>query len=253
MNPHFRWFVEEIRKLPRSGPLNIIVRCNLTIIVANAKYQDLPRFFAQHKIHVISSLPYYDARNTDRQRGNGVFERSIRALKMLNEVGYGKLGSGLTLDLVYNPVGAFLPPPQQSIEDDFKQALKNQHGVDFNSLFTITNMPIARFLEYLIASDNLENYMEKLVNAFNPAAAQGVMCRNTLSIGWDGALYDCDFNQMLDIKIAHGSTPPHLRNIDWQALATREIKIDQHCYGCTAGSGSSCGGQIAPSPLLDRL
>ncbi len=238
MNPHFRWFVEEIRKQGKK----VIDRCNLTIIMANPSYRDLPQFFAKHKVYVVSSLPYYDKRNTDRQRGDGVFDDSIEALKLLNQVGYGKTGSGLELDLVYNPVGAFLPANQEALETDFKRELKSHFDVEFNHLYAITNMPINRFKEFLIQSENYEAYMEKLINAFNPTAAKGVMCRNTISVSWDGYLYDCDFNQMLDMKIESGGKPLHIKNVDWEQLAKREILIDQHCFGCTAGSGSSCGG-----------
>lgn len=239
MNPHFRWFVEEASKLGK----HIMVRCNLTIILANKKYHDLPEFFARHKVEVVSSLPHYTALRTDRQRGDGVFEKSIEALKMLNAVGYGKEGSGLHLNLVYNPTGAILPGPQGELEADYKKALMAQHGISFNNLYVITNMPISRFLDYLLVSGNYVDYMDKLIGAFNPAAALGVMCRNTLSIGWDGYLYDCDFNQMLDIKVT--GKAQHLRDFDFEALVGRDIVVDQHCYGCTAGLGSSCGGQVA--------
>lgn len=238
MNPNFRWFVEEIRKLDRA----VMVRCNLTIILANASYHDLPEFFAKHRVQVVSSLPYYDKRNTDRQRGDGVFEKSIEVLKMLNAVGYGKEGSDLILDLVYNPVGAFLPGPQKELEADFKRELQALFGISFNELYAITNMPISRFLEYLAESGNLESYLEKLVNAFNPIAAKDVMCRSTISVGWDGYVYDCDFNQMLDMKIEEKNAPAHVRQLDWAKLSKRSIQTNQHCFGCTAGSGSSCGG-----------
>jgi radical SAM/Cys-rich protein len=239
MNPNFRWFVEEITRLERK----VLVRCNLTILLANKHYADLPDFYRKHKVHVVSSLPYYDKRNTDKQRGDGVFTDSIEALKRLNAVGYAQEGSGLLLDLVYNPVGAFLPAPQAGLEADFKRELQAHFGIQFNSLYAITNMPISRFLDYLVESGNLEAYMEKLVSAFNPDAARGVMCRNTVSIGWDGYLYDCDFNQMLDMNIlgADGKRV-HIGAADWRALENRAIEINQHCYGCTAGSGSSCGG-----------
>ncbi|SDL54132.1 radical SAM/Cys-rich domain-containing protein [Catalinimonas alkaloidigena] len=237
MNPDFHWFVEEIRRLGR----RVMVRCNLTIIVANPKYHDLPSFFREHGVEVVSSLPHFSARRTDAQRGEGVFERSIRALRMLNEVGYGKEGSGLRLNLVYNPSGAFLPGDQEELQQEFKQKLKQEWGVEFNQLYAITNMPISRFLEYLLRSGNYDAYMHKLVAAFNPAAVPGVMCRNTLSVGWDGFLYDCDFNQMLDLTTADGS-PQHVRDFDAAALETRPIVVGQHCYGCTAGAGSSCGG-----------
>jgi len=240
MNPNFRWFVEEISALGK----HIIVRCNLTIILANKKYNDLPQFFKKHKVEVVSSLPYFSASKTDSQRGDGVFEQSIKALQMLNEVGYGIEGSGLTLNLVYNPSGAFLPSSQQELEAEFKRQLKRKYNIVFNSLFAITNLPVSRFLDYLIESNNYEEYMEKLVNAFNPTAAAGVMCRNTVSIGWDGFMYDCDFNQMLDLKLNHGC-PNHIKDFDSEALVNREIILNQHCYGCTAGAGSSCGGELA--------
>ncbi|MFN0276576.1 MAG: arsenosugar biosynthesis radical SAM (seleno)protein ArsS [Chitinophagales bacterium] len=239
MNPDFRWFVEEISKLGRKT----MVRCNLTIIMANKKYHDLPEFFAQHKVEVISSLPFYNKSRTDAQRGDGVFEDSIAALKKLNTVGYGKPGTGLILNLVYNPSGAFLPGDQITLENQFKKELKRLYDIEFNSLFCITNMPISRFLDYLIESGNYESYMTKLIEAFNPVAAAGVMCRNTISIGWDGNIYDCDFNQMLGLKVNHGA-PDHIKNWNLEKLNAREIVVNQHCYGCTAGSGSSCGGAV---------
>lgn len=240
MNPDFRWFVAEVTRLGRK----VMVRCNLTIILANEKYRDLPEFYARNGVHVVSSLPYFDRSRTDRQRGDHVFDKSIEALRMLNGVGYGKLGSGLLLDLVYNPAGAFLPASQTSLETEFKRELKRRFDIEFNSLYAITNMPISRFLEYLEQSGNLEAYMERLAGAFNPAAAAGVMCRNTISVSWDGKLYDCDFNQMLEIPVSvEGSRT--VFEYDDQALSGREIALDQHCYGCTAGAGSSCGGETA--------
>jgi len=238
MNPNFRWFVEEIKKLDR----HIIVRCNLTIILANKKYHDLPEFYKLHNIEVVSSLPFYTQYRTDRQRGNGVFEDSIKALQMLNEAGYGKENTDLILNLVYNPAGAFLPPSQQSLKKEYKQALKQKFGIEFNNLYVITNMPINRYLDYLLTSGNYESYMEKLVNAYNPVAAANVMCRNTISIGWDGYLYDCDFNQMLELKV--NSNSKHISDFNITELNKREIIIGQHCYGCTAGAGSSCGGAV---------
>jgi radical SAM/Cys-rich protein len=239
MNPDFRWFVEEIKKLQR----HVIVRCNLTIVVANKKYHDLPQFYKHHNIEVVSSLPFYTQDRTDRQRGNGVFEDSIKSLQMLNETGYGKEGTCLILNLVYNPAGAFMPPPQASLEKEYKKALEERYGIEFNNLFAITNLPISRFLDYLLQSGNYEKYMEKLVNAYNPVAAAHVMCRNTISISWDGYLYDCDFNQMLDLKVSCSSK--HISQFNAGALNNRNIIIGQHCYGCTAGSGSSCGGVVA--------
>jgi len=234
MNPHFRWFVEELSKLGKK----IIVRCNLTIILANPKYNDLPEFFKKHKINVVSSLPYFTAKRTDAQRGDGVFEKSIQALQMLNAVGYGQQDSDLKLDLVYNPAGAFLPGDQMSLEAQFKRKLQ-EYDITFNDLFCITNLPISRFLEYLVKTEKYEDYMQELVNAFNPAAAVGVMCRNTISIGWDGYLYDCDFNQMLELKV---NGPNHISDFHLGDLEKRDIILNQHCDGCTAGAGSSCGG-----------
>jgi len=237
MNPHFRRFVEEASKI---GVKDFIVRSNLTIILANKKYHDLPEFFKKHNIHVVSSLPFYRKEKTDKQRGDGVFDKSIKSLQMLNEVGYAQEGTGLKLDLVYNPSGAFLPGDQAGLEADFKKQLMADFGIQFDSLFTITNLPISRFLEYLIASDNYEDYMDALVDAYNPAAVEGVMCRNTISVSYDGYLYDCDFNQMLEMKVA--SKGQHLSEFSLEELEKREICISQHCYGCTAGAGSSCQG-----------
>ena len=239
MNPDFRWFVEEIKKLNR----HIIVRCNLTIIVANRKFYDLPAFYKRYNIEVISSLPFYTQDRTDRQRGNGVFEESINALQLLNGQGYGIDGTGLLLNLVYNSAGAFLPPSQQILEKEYKQALKDKYNISFNELYTIVNMPINRYLDWLITTGNYEKYMEKLITAFNPAAAQHVMCRNTISVSWDGYLYDCDFNQMLDLKV--DCHTKHISQFDTHTLNKRNIIIGQHCYGCTAGAGSSCGGATA--------
>jgi radical SAM/Cys-rich protein len=239
MNPHFRWFVEKASKLGK----HIIVRSNLTILTTN-KFSDLPAFFKKHKVEVTCSLPFYSKSRTDRQRGKGTYDKSIVALKRLNEIGYGKEGSGLKLNLVYNPVGAFLPGDQEEIKQEFKKELKRTHDIEFNDLFTITNLPISRFLNFLLMSGNLEDYMEKLVESFNPSAAEGVMCRNTISIGWDGKLYDCDFNQMLEME-THQDSAQHIKDFDLASLNNREIRVNQHCFGCTAGAGSSCGGATA--------
>jgi len=239
MNPHFRWFVEGISALGK----HIIVRCNLTIILANPKYHDLPDFFKKHKIEVVSSLPYFSARRTDSQRGDGVFETSIKALQMLNAVGYGVEESNLILNLVYNPSGAFLPADQAGLEVEFKSQLSRKYEITFNSLFAITNLPVSRFLDYLIESENYEDYMEKLVEAYNPSAVPGVMCRSTVSVGWDGKLYDCDFNQMLELEIDVESHK-HIDNWNSEKILHRDIIVNQHCYGCTAGAGSSCGGTL---------
>jgi radical SAM/Cys-rich protein len=238
MNPDFRWFIGELGKLNK----HIIVRCNLTIVVSNKKFHDLPEFYKTHNVEIISSLPFYNADRTDRQRGEGVFKNSIEALRLLNNAGYGKDGSGLLLNLVYNPSGAFLPASQVELERQFKKELKHQHDIVFNNLYCITNMPISRYLEYLLRSGNFENYMDKLVGAFNPSAAAGVMCRNTISVGWDGFLYDCDFNQMLDLKV--NGEQHHVGDFNTSALNRRDIRLGQHCFGCTAGAGSSCGGSI---------
>jgi radical SAM/Cys-rich protein len=238
MNPHFRYFVSEAVK---RGVEEVIVRCNLTIIVANKKYYDLPEFFIENKVRVVSSLPYFDASKTDAQRGEGVFGKSIEALKMLNAVGYGVEGSKHKLDLVYNPNGAFLPGDQQTLEGQFKRQLKRNFDIEFNNLLCITNLPIARFLDYLIASENYDEYMEKIVNAYNPAAVRNVMCRDSISVSWDGWLYDCDFNQMLELKVDK-ELGNHISEFDEEKLNQRTIKTGQHCFGCTAGAGSSCQG-----------
>lgn len=242
MNPDFRWFVESIREINLG--VKIIVRCNLTIILANPKYHDLPEFYRKHHIEVVSSLPYFTASKTDSQRGDGVFNKSIKALKLLNNQGYGMSDTDLMLNLVYNPAGAFMPGSQEGLEKEFKKRLSSSYGISFNSLFTITNLPISRFLEYLIRSENYDAYMEKLVSSFNPVAAEGVMCRNTISVGWDGYLYDCDFNQMLDLKVATGQSN-HVSEWNQRELSNRDIIVKNHCFGCTAGAGSSCGGATA--------
>lgn len=239
LNPNFKWFVDEIRKLDR----HVIVRSNLTILESNG-FDDYAEFMANHKVEIVSSLPFYKAAFTNKQRGEGVFEKSITAIKKLNALGYAIEGSGLIFNLVYNPVGAFLPAPQEGLEREYKKELEKNFGVHFNSLYTITNMPISRFLDYLIASENYESYMEKLINAFNPSAAKNVMCKFTLSVGWDGYLYDCDFNQMLELNLNHGA-PKHIKDFDEDRLLNRKIITAQHCFGCTAGGGSSCGGATA--------
>lgn len=240
LNPDFRWFADEIKKLGK----HVIVRCNLTIILANKRFNDLPQYYKQHGIEVISSLPSFTADRTDRQRGEGVFDQSIKALQMLNGVGYGLENSGLILNLVYNPAGAFLPPSQNMLEKEYKETLLKNFGITFNNLYAITNMPVSRYLDYLLTTGNYETYMAKLINAFNPAAAKGVMCRNTISISWDGFLYDCDFNQMLDLKVSCKNSG-HLSTFNLDTLNKRAIELNQHCYGCTAGFGSSCGGAVA--------
>ena len=245
LNPHFDYFVIEARKLGK----HVLVRHNLTVTFdgnpqTKEKKDYLPAFFAEHAVEVISSLPYYQQYFTDKQRGRGVFEKSIESIRLLNGAGYGSPASGLVLNLVYNPVGAFLPASQSSLEDDFKKELWTKYELVFNGLFTITNMPIHRFREQLERLGMYEEYMDKLVAAFNPTAAKGIMCRSLLSIGYDGAVYDCDFNQMLNMQI-YNHTMKTIYDFNFDELLNRKIQFDSHCFGCTAGSGSSCGGSIA--------
>lgn len=237
LNENFRWLVAAARALGR----HVIDRCNLTVLLL-ARQADLAAFLAAHGVEIIASLPYFRPAQTDAQRGAGIFDKSILALQRLNGIGYGEEGSGLLLNLVHNPVGAFLPARQAALEAQFRRELGQRHGIRFNRLYTITNMPISRYLEFLLASGNFEGYMERLATAFNPAAVAGLMCRSTLSVGWDGALYDCDFNQMLELPV-HASVPRHVRDFD-PSLHDRPIVTANHCYGCTAGTGSSCGGAL---------
>jgi radical SAM/Cys-rich protein len=236
LNPNFRWLVEQARRLER----HVMDRCNLTVLLLKGQ-EDLAEFLALHCVEVICSLPYFQERETDRQRGEGVFQRSIEALRRLNALGYGIPDSGLVLNLVHNPVGAFLPPPQAALEADFRRVLESKFDIQFNHLFCITNMPISRFLEFLLRSGNYKLYMERLAQAFNPQAVAGLMCRNTISVGWDGRLYDCDFNQMLDLEVGF-SASRHISTFDIAALNRRRIITGRHCFGCTAGAGSSCAG-----------
>ena len=229
LHPRFREIVTRARALGR----HVMDRCNLTITTL-PNYLDLPDFLAAHRVEVVASLPSYAASQTDRQRGDGVFEKSIAALRRFNALGYGREGTDLILNLVTNPVGAFLPASQATLERDWKRELKRHHGIDFNRLFTITNMPISRYLEWLEQSGNLESYLTKLVTAFNPATVESLMCRYTISVGWDGRLYDCDFNQMLELALP-GTIFDGLPR-------ERAIMTGPHCFGCTAGAGSSCGG-----------
>ena len=234
LHPRFREIVTRARALG----CRVIDRCNLTITLL-PNYAYLPRFFADNEVEVVASLPWYSTQVTDAQRGEGVFEQSIAALRRLNEVGYGQ-GDGLVLNLVTNPGGAFLPAPQEALQREWKREMSRRHGVTFDALYTITNMPVSRFLEFLVDSGNLEHYLRKLVDAFNPAAVEGLMCRSTLSVGWDGKLYDCDFNQMLEME-----RPEKLDGLDLASLQGTAVRVGQHCFGCTAGSGSSCGGSTA--------
>jgi len=238
---HRRW--KELVVRARAAGKHVMDRCNLTI-TRLPNYAYLPEFFAEHGVHVVASLPHYREKGTDSQRGDGVFAESLDALRALNAVGYGQEGTGLELDLVTNPVGTFLPGDQGALQAEWKRQMERLYGIRFTRLYTITNMPISRFLDFLAESGRLDEYMERLVTAFNPAAAAGVMCRNTLSVGWDGALYDCDFNQMLELPV-HPAAARTIFDFDLDALARREIVLGPHCFGCTAGAGSSCGGATA--------
>ena len=237
LNPNFRELVAEATRLGRK----VIDRCNLTVLLLPSQ-ADLVDFLATHRVEVVASLPAPRRAGTDAQRGEGIFEKSVEALRRLNAAGYGT-DPGRVLNLVHNPVGAFLPGNQASLERDYKRELKDRHGVVFDRLFTITNMPIGRFLEFLERSGNLERYMDLLVQSFNPGAAEGVMCRTHLSVGWDGALYDCDFNQMLAMPIDHGA-PRTIAGLLARGDLSRRVVTDRHCLGCTAGAGSSCGGAL---------
>ena len=237
MSPHFFWLIEELHR----KNVHVIVRCNLTILLANKKYAILPSFYAKYKVEIVASLPHFMARRTDAQRGTGVFAQSIEALRRLQAVGYGKTHTQLALHLVYNPAGAFLPASQQTLEKEFKAQLLRRYNIHFNKLYVITNMPIARFFDYLESTHKLKSYMKSLVSSFNVANLPHVMCRNMLSVGWDGKLYDCDFNQMLDMSLQD-----NIESISTQHLKKRCIRVHAHCYGCTAGAGSSCGGHLSP-------
>jgi radical SAM/Cys-rich protein len=242
MIPDFRYFIERVKKLQPFR--HVINRCNLTILLERG-YEDLASFLANHKVEIIASMPCYTAENVNAQRGEGVFEGSIAALQLLNSLGYG-IESELPLHLIYNPVGAFLPPSQAELEADYKRELKKHFGIVFNNLYTLTNLPIGRFASYLWHNNKLDEYMELLIQAFNPATIDGLMCRNTISVGWRGEVYDCDFNQQLGLQWSRngGSKPLFLWDIDPDLLESREIITGNHCFGCAAGAGSSCGGAI---------
>jgi radical SAM/Cys-rich protein len=247
LHPSFDRFVEGARRLGK----HVMARHNLTVQLdghpwTKASKEYLPAFFARNAVEVISSLPYYQEFFTDAQRGSGVFKKSIEAMKRLNAEGYGVEGSGLAFNLVCNPVGPYLPAPQASLEADYKKSLKEKFGVVFNSLYTITNMPINRFRLHLEKSGQYEAYMDKLLSAFNPAAAEGVMCRSLVSVGYDGRIYDCDFNQMLEMEARdRRGEPLSIFSFDFERVLCREIRFASHCLGCTAGAGSSCGGATA--------
>ncbi len=242
MIPDFRYFIEQIGALQL--PRHVIDRCNLTILLEPG-YEDLGEFLAINKVEIIASMPCYSAENVNAQRGEGVFEASIAALQLLNSLGYGT-DPHLPLHLVYNPVGAFLPPSQDELEADYKRELKKQFGIVFNKLYALSNLPIGRFASYLRRNGRLEEYMQLLIQAFNPATISGLMCRNTISVGWRGEVYDCDFNQQLGMQWSSngGSKPLFLWDIDPDSLEGREIMTGDHCFGCTAGAGSTCGGAI---------
>lgn len=238
LHPDFR---EIVARAAATGA-HVMHRCNLTAVLL-PNYADIPALLARHRVEIVASLPYFQARETDAQRGDGVFEASIESLRRLNALGYGT-GGALRLVLVTNPVGTFLPGDQRALEAHWKRQMQRRWGITFDALYTITNMPIARFLDFLEGEGRTDEYLARLAGAYNPAAAAGVMCRNTLSVGWDGTLYDCDFNQMLELPVAAGA-PRTIFDADRLALEGREIVVGPHCFGCTAGSGSSCGGAVA--------
>jgi radical SAM/Cys-rich protein len=239
LNPHFRRLVAAAR----GRGLNVIDRCNLTILEEPGN-EDLAAFLAQHRVEIVASLPCYLEENVDRQRGKGAFEGSLRALHRLNGLGYGRPDSGLRLNLVYNPQGPSLPPAQAALQADYQRHLGDNHGIVFNELFTLANMPIQRFGSMLISKGQFNEYMALLKGAHRDENMAGVMCRSMISVGWDGRLYDCDFNQMLELPVSQGA-PAHIRDFDPVKLNQRQIVTRNHCYGCTAGAGSSCGGVVA--------
>jgi radical SAM/Cys-rich protein len=241
LNPHFRYLVDQCVARGK----RVIDRCNLTVLLTGP-CRDLPEWFARRGVEIVCSLPHYRRRNTDLQRGDGTFEKSIEALRRLNAAGYGKGDPSLRLVLMHNPAGAFLAGDQKSMEKEWKEGLAANHGVAFDALIALNNMPISRFLEWLEASGNLRAYMDLLVNSYNPATVPGLMCRNTVSVGWDGRLYDCDFNQMLELDARdQDGAALHIRDFDPARLRGRAIVTGRHCFGCTAGAGSSCGGAVA--------
>ena len=238
LNPHFRYLVDACVARGK----HVIDRCNLTILLV-PRCRDLPEYFAERGVEVVCSLPHYRARNTDAQRGDGTYEKSVEALRRLNAVGYGQGDPRRRLTLMSNPAGSFLAGNQALLEADWKAALQRNHGVTFDRLFCLNNMPISRFLEWLLEKGNLDAYMERLTNAFNPGTIEGLMCRNTLSVSWDGRVFDCDFNQMLDMDtLLPDGTLGTIHDFELGAFAQRRVLTDRHCFGCTAGSGSSCGG-----------
>jgi len=238
MNPNFRWLVEQASHLGR----RVIDRCNLTILMANG-FKDLPEFLAEHQVEVVASLPCYLEENCDSQRGDGVFRQSIAALKRLNALGYGVQGSELKLSLVYNPVGASLPPQEDKLEAQYRSELKSRYDIVFSKLHTITNLPISRFLDELRQTGQYEEYMQKLIENFNPLTVAEVMCCSMVSVDWQGRLFDCDFNQMLDLELSP-EVPRTIQDFNVELLSKRRIMTGRHCFGCTAGCGSSCQGAV---------
>lgn len=240
LNLHFRYLAASARELG----VNVIDRCNLTILEEPGQ-EDLAAFLAEHRVEVTASLPCYQESNVNGQRGDGVFEASIRGLKQLNALGYGKPKSGLSLSLVYNPVGPYLPPDQVQLEADYKTELQERYGIVFNNLLTITNMPIARFGSTLVSKGQFKDYMTLLRDAYKPENLDAVMCRNLISVDYQGYVYDCDFNQMLGINLKNGVPRPHLNDLMNLDMKGQPVMVADHCYGCTAGQGSSCGGALA--------
>ena len=237
MNPYYRQFVD----MCQDSGLRVKTRTNLVVLLQDG-FRDIPRFWAERKVEVVASLPHYTEQQTDRMRGKGVFKASIEALKVLNSLGYGDGNTGLVLNLVYNPCGAFFPPKQKDVENDFRIALGREYSIKFDNLFALTNMPVGRFLSFLERTGNLGNYMGRLVSSFNPSAVASVMCRNMVSIGWDGTIYDCDFNQMLGLRCS-GQGAARIKEASEESLMKRTIITGMHCYGCTSGAGSSCAGE----------
>ncbi|MEY2493017.1 MAG: hypothetical protein QOH24_1968 [Verrucomicrobiota bacterium] len=240
MIPDFRYFIERAKRI--SPPRHVIDRCNLTILLDRG-YDGLAEFLARNKVEIIASMPCYTPENVNAQRGEGVFEASIKALQLLNSLGYG-IDHGLPLHLVYNPNGAFLPAPQEDLEADYKRELREHFGILFNNLYTITNLPIARFASYLRHNNKLDEYMQLLIENFNPATVEGLMCRNMINVSWTGEVFDCDFNQMLKLNWRRGDRRLYLWEINPAEVANRKIVTGEHCFGCTAGAGSSCGGAL---------
>jgi radical SAM/Cys-rich protein len=240
LNPQFDFMVESAITLGR----HVMDRCNLTVIFEPGK-EYLPEFFKRHRVEVICSLPCYSEENVDRQRGKGTFDLSIRALQLFNQLGYGQPESGLALNLVYNPVDAHLPPPQEKLEQDYKRELREKFGIEFNRLYCLANAPITRYATHLKLRREYDHYMELLQRSFNPATVDQVMCRNLISVGWEGSVYDCDFNQMLELPIRDNEgNPLNIASLSVDQLLSRPITVGNHCYACTAGSGSSCGGAL---------